>query len=142
MWDNDLDADSDRTLKLNTSIKFFVGLEALEMDNRIRSFLHRYSDIDFKINTEDWTVNFIRTVRYENEKKVIDHIKVSRGEENIFIWCFYLAIAQLAVDEQEQYSWVKYLYIDDLISSLDDNNAIAVASHLAQILKNQMSESK
>jgi wobble nucleotide-excising tRNase len=36
-----------------------------------------------------------------------------------------------------EYAWVKYLYIDDPISSLDDNNAIAVASHLAQLLKNQ-----
>jgi wobble nucleotide-excising tRNase len=33
------------------------------------------------------------------------------------------------------YNWVKYLYIDDPISSLDDNNAIAVASDLAQVLK-------
>ena len=51
------------------------------------------------------------------------------------MWCFYLAVAQLAIDEHESYRWVKYLYIDDPISSLDDNNAIAVASHLAQLLK-------
>jgi hypothetical protein len=44
-------------------------------------------------------------------------------------------VAQLAVDGQEAYNWVKYLFIDDPISSLDDNNAIAVASHLAQLLK-------
>ncbi|NGO91514.1 MAG: AAA family ATPase, partial [Halomonas sp.] len=64
-------------------------------------------------------------------------IKVSRGEENIFVWCFFLAVAELAVDQEEgsPYAWVKYLYIDDPISSLDDNNAIAVASHLAQLLK-------
>lgn len=30
---------------------------------------------------------------------------------------------------------MRYLYIDDPISSLDDHNAIAVASHLAQLLK-------
>src|SRR5690606_15125462 len=35
----------------------------------------------------------------------------------------------------ESYKWVKYIYIDDPISSLDDNNAIAVASDLAQLLK-------
>lgn len=46
----------------------------------------------------------------------------------------FLTIAQLAIDGQEAYSWVKYIYIDDPISSLDDNNAIAVACHLGQIL--------
>ena len=65
----------------------------------------------------------------------VEYMKVSRGEENIFIWCFFLSIAQLAIDEQVSYKWVKYIYIDDPISSLDDNNAIAVASHLAQMLK-------
>lgn len=30
---------------------------------------------------------------------------------------------------------MKYIYVDDPISSLDDNHAIAVASHLAQLLK-------
>jgi hypothetical protein len=64
-----------------------------------------------------------------------DHIKISRGEENIFIWCFFLAVAQLAIEGIPEYSWVKYIYIDDPISSLDDNNVVAVACHLARLLK-------
>ncbi len=63
--------------------------------------------------------------------------KVSRGEENIFIWCIFLAICELTFDGAEAYDWVKYFYIDDPISSLDDNNAIAVASDLAQLLKRE-----
>jgi wobble nucleotide-excising tRNase len=39
------------------------------------------------------------------------------------------------IDGHESYSWVKYIYIDDPISSLDDNNVITVASDLAQLLK-------
>ncbi|MFR0657308.1 anticodon nuclease, partial [Pantoea sp. SIMBA_079] len=71
------------------------------------------------------------------------NIKVSRGEENIFIWCFFLAVVQLAMDpEIEAYRWVKYLYIDDPISSLDEHNAIAVANHLAQLLKRPESSIK
>jgi wobble nucleotide-excising tRNase len=60
---------------------------------------------------------------------------VSRGEENIFIWCIFLAICELSIEGDEAYAWVKFFYIDDPISSLDDNNAIAVASDLAQLLK-------
>lgn len=64
----------------------------------------------------------------------IDNIKISRGEEIIFIWCFFLAIVQLVVTKKNAIQWVKYIYVDDPISSLDDNNVIAVASHLAQLI--------
>ncbi len=131
-WDNDLDGDTRRVLRMNTDSRFFNGLQNLEMENRIRPLLHRYADFDFYINYASWEVTFFK--ERDSEGNPIP-IKVSRGEENIFVWCFFLAVAQLAVDEQETYNWVNYLYIDDPISSLDDNNAIAVASHLAQMLK-------
>jgi AAA domain len=137
-WDNDLEGDSERVLKINASSRFFSGIKELEMENRIRPFLHRYADFDFSIDYEQSTVSFSR----EEQGKLIDNIKVSRGEENIFIWCFFLSIVQLVIDGAEAYSWVKYIYIDDPISSLDDNNAIAVASNLAQLLKNQNSQLK
>ena len=36
---------------------------------------------------------------YEYETRCEGAIKVSRGEENIFIWCFFLAIVELALDD-------------------------------------------
>ena len=135
-WDNDLVSDEQRVLKLNQDSRFFSGLQELEMENRIRPLLRRYADFDFIIDYQHSVVSFTREINGTEGAETVEHIKVSRGEENIFIWCFFLAIAQLAVDQQQTYDWVKYLYIDDPISSLDDNNAIAVASHLAQLLKN------
>lgn len=145
-WDNDLDRNSYRRLTLNAASRFFAGLAELEMDTRIRPLLQRYADFDFRIDYEKWDVVFSRRVKNENyvpgSKKIMqafefydeDHIKVSRGEENIFVWCFFLAIVQLALDGAEAYRWVKYVYIDDPISSLDEHNAIAVGNHLAQLL--------
>jgi len=141
-WDNDLDGDAQRVLGMNTNSRFFDGLQELEMENRIRPLLRRYADFDFFIDYEHATVNFSREVSLGDSTKTIENIKISRGEENIFVWCFFLAVAQLAVDEQEAYQWVKYLFIDDPISSLDDNNAIGVASHLAQLLKGGNSKVK
>jgi hypothetical protein len=46
-----------------------------------------------------------------------------------------MAICERVIDGLETYAWVKYLYIDDPITSLDDNNAIAVASDLAKLLR-------
>lgn len=144
-WDNDLEGDTDRKLRLNAASRFFAGLDALEMDNRIRPLLRRYADFDFRIDTVQWVVTFSRDVRAKNEAGeeatvTLDNIKVSRGEENIFIWCFFLAVAELAIlatEEAEPYAWVRYLYIDDPVSSLDEHNAVNVACHIAKLLKGQ-----
>jgi len=128
-WDNDLNGDTERVLRINSASKFFAGLRELALEDKIFGYLERYASFNFRIDYEQWTVTFYRDDT--------THIKVSRGEENIFIWCIYLAICELAIDGDEAgpYSWVKYLYIDDPISSLDDNNAIAVASDLANLLR-------
>lgn len=133
-WDNDLDNDTERVIKLNSSSRFFSGLNELEMESRIRPLLHRYADFDFSIDYENSSISFSRNELLSGTLQRVDNIKISRGEENIFIWCFFLAIVQLVMDKVESYRWVKYIYVDDPISSLDDNNVIAVASHLAQLM--------
>ncbi len=133
-WDNDLKNDRERVLKINRDSHFFAGLGELEMDTRIRPLLNRYADFDFRIDTTEWEVSFSREVEIDGTLSTVEDIKVSRGEENIFIWCFFLAIVQLVLDGAEAYKWVKYVYIDDPISSLDEHNAITVANHLSQLL--------
>lgn len=127
-WDNDLESDSERRLHINADSKFFKGLKDLALDERIGYYLGRYADFLFDIDYDQWTISF--------RKGDALHIKVSRGEENIFIWCLFMAICERVIDGLETYAWVKYLYIDDPITSLDDNNAIAVASDLAKLLRN------
>lgn len=134
-WDNDLANDRERVLEINKDSRFFAGLGELEMDNRIRPLLDRYADFDFRIDTDKWEVSFSREVQNGDKLETVEDIKVSRGEENIFIWCFFLAIVRLVLDGAEAYKWVKYIYIDDPISSLDEQNAVAVAAHLATMLK-------
>jgi len=126
-WDNDLENDSERRLHINADSKFLKGLKDLALEERIGYYLGRYADFLFDIDYDQWTVSF--------RKDDASHIKVSRGEENIFIWCLFMAICERVIDGAESYQWVKYLYIDDPITSLDDNNAIAVASDLAKLLR-------
>ncbi len=135
-WDNDLEGDSDRKLRINSESHFFDGLAELEMDNRVRPLLQRYVDFDFRIDTDHWFVRFFRPDEPDH------NIKVSRGEENIFVWCFFLAIVQLAMDGAEAYDWVKFIYVDDPISSLDEHNAITVGNHLARFLERKDHEIK
>ncbi|WP_047258680.1 AAA family ATPase [Chromobacterium subtsugae] len=126
-WDNDLDGDEVRQLQLNHRSTFFNGLKDLALDETIAGYLDRYADFDFDIDYETWKVSFRKG---ENE-----NIKISRGEQNIFIWCLFMAICERMLDGHVSYQSNKYLYIDDPISSLDDNNAIAVACDLAKLLR-------
>lgn len=133
-WDNDLESDSERYLNINSQSVFFSGFKDLALEEKIFESLERYADFDFKIDYEQWKIIFNRGDD--------QHIKISRGEQNIFIWCIFLAIIRLVIDGHESYAWVKNIYIDDPISSLDDNNAIAVASDLAKLLKSSVDKIK
>lgn len=143
VWDNDLENNVERSLQINSDSKFFAGFNELPLEERIFSYLQRYATFNFKIDYENWKVIFSKEVANpkfkpdsdEPETIIQDNIKVSRGEENIFIWCVYLAICEVVLDGEEKYAWVKFFYVDDPISSLDDNNTIAVASDLAKLLK-------
>lgn len=135
-WDNDLENDAERYLKVNFDSKFFDVFEEginLDIDNKIRSHFYRYADIDFdKIVRTDGRVAFSK-----GEER---NIKISRGEENLFIWSVFLAICELTLDGDENYNWVKFIYVDDPISSLDENNAIAVTTDLANLVKRAVTE--
>ncbi len=152
-WDNDLENDTTRVLKLNKASNFFIGFRELALEEKIYKYLERYAAFDFRFDYENWNVTFSQGAKnplfgkLEDAPEYIrqDHIKISRGEENIFIWCFYLAICELVLDDVERtgpYKWVDYFYIDDPISSLDDNNAIAVASDLCKLLLPKEEEEK
>lgn len=128
-WDNDLENDEHRVLKLNSNSQFFSSEYGMEMETRIRTFLHRYADFDFSINVSTWEISFSR----EEDGSEVPDIKISRGEERLFIWCFFLAVLQLVFDGDDAYSWVKYVYIDDPISSLDDNNVVSLACNFSKM---------
>lgn len=149
-WDNDLETDRQRVLELNDNSKFFEGLRELEMEVKIGKLLDRYTDFNFYIdydrrkkrdteNDRDHTDQLLRPAvtffreREENGDPI--PIKVSRGEENIFVWCFFLAILQLALDGDPAYEWVEHVYIDDPVSSLDEHNAIVIGNHLVQLYR-------
>ncbi|UBZ10942.1 AAA family ATPase [Leeuwenhoekiella palythoae] len=140
-WNNDLENDRERVLTFNKDSAFFDGLQELEMETRIGGLFQNYVDLNFFINYDDYTVTFSRELIINNSTTTVENIKISRGEENLFIWCFFIAICEIAIDQVNSdedtgaYNWVKYIYIDDPISSLDENKAIAVACDLGRLIK-------
>lgn len=152
-WNNDLQKDKERYLKINETSKFFKGLKGLSLEEKIHSHLDRYAQIDFRIDYSKWRVIFSREIpnpkynpkdphNIEPDTIEQENLKISRGEENIFIFSVFMAICELAIEGHEDYQWVKYIYVDDPISSLDENNAIIVASDLAYLIKHDIKINK
>ncbi len=84
-----------------------------------------------------------RFVQYENPEDGIESVifsmqengdptKISRGEERIFVWCFFLALFEVDgwVDEQDA-----HFFIDDPVSSLDDHNIFVTARAIFDLIK-------
>ena len=119
-WDNDLKGDTNRYLKMIYESRFFAGFTEpkirKKLREKIKKYLNRYADIRSHIHTGRKRIMFSRG----NEK----NIKISRGEQNIFIWCLFLSILELVLEGDESYKDINYIYIDDPISSLDDDNAV------------------
>ena len=149
-WDNDLENDQVRVLEFNQESSFFDGIRELKMQVKIGELLQRYASFNFDIAddrielTPDGkeipappAVIFCRARDAENAPIPI---KISRGKQNVFIWCWFLANVQLVLAGDEAFDWVKYVYIDDPVSSLDEHNAIIVANHLVQLVRESESE--
>ncbi|CAL65655.1 AAA family ATPase [Christiangramia forsetii] len=69
---------------------------------------------------------------YEDENKGIP-IKISRGQEKIFIWCFYLALfdVETFTGDGEQDA---HLFIDDPVSSMDENNIYLTTESIINLI--------
>ncbi|ESK38731.1 hypothetical protein P256_01550 [Acinetobacter nectaris CIP 110549] len=75
-----------------------------------------------------------------------DKIKISKGEESHFIWSIFYTLLDLVIGitnvpelserESNQFDHLQYIYIDDPVSSLDDNHLIELAVGLATLIKN------
>jgi len=141
-WDNDIENDTARGLKINHASRFFDGFKNEPLEPTIDEYLKRYADFDFDFTYQEvqqGKESFFRPVFVSFRKGVESHIKISRGEQNIFIWCIFMAICEQVLKYTGAYPEVKHVYIDDPISSLDDNNAIAVACDLAKLLRRSAS---
>lgn len=143
IWNNDIENDTERVLTFNKDSAFFDGLQELEMETKIGSLFQNYVNLNFIIDYDNYTVTFSRDVLIDGTLETVSNIKISRGEENLFIWCFFIAICEVAIDQVNSsedtgaYNWVQYFYIDDPISSLDENKAISVACDLGNLIKRE-----
>lgn len=150
-WDNDLDADSDRKLKIQpNSFTNWVLREQGQDRNIVENFQLLTNDKLTPQFSEDFTeVRFSFERGNENDT---EFVKISKGEESCFIWSVFfslmeqvvsvLNIAEKEIRETDQYDNLDYIFIDDPVSSLDDTHLIELAVNIAELIKSSTSELK
>lgn len=148
-WDNDLENDNDRKLKLNKNSSFIELIERQGKENEIAERFKEFtsSKIEPNINTSTGEITFSLPT---GDEESVENIKISKGEESIFIWTVFFVlmetiVAELNIDgisdrSTDEFNTIQYIYIDDPISSLDDNHAIDIALELKHIIDSSKNE--
>lgn len=165
-WDNDLENDIEPKLKIqpNTFTNWIFNSQGQDR-NIISNFQHytdekltphfneEYSTRDK--NEKNITVGAFTEITFSYERgndESSGNIKISKGEESNFVWSIFYSlleevIAVLNVAEPsdratDQFDQLDYVFIDDPVSSLDDNRLIELAVNLARLIKSSKSDLK
>lgn len=153
-WDNDLEGDSEPKLKIqpNTYTDWLLALlKDLGQDGNIVKYFQHYTNDkltpSFNADLTEVTFTFERG---DNENS--ETLKISKGEESNFIWSvFYTLLDQVITildvadptdRETNQFDQLEYVFIDDPVSSLDENHLIELAVNLANLIKSSQSNLK
>lgn len=140
VWDNDLD-NGEVNVRLDirkSNLNRFHSLLSEEaISEKLKRFRpgYRFDFISYD-NPEDgiMSVLFYDLVADPEDPNNIAKIprKISRGEERIFVWCFFLALFDVEGWADQQST---HFFIDDPVSSLDDHNIFITASTLFDLIE-------
>lgn len=143
-WDN-----ADYVLKIDTNAWLFKFIQEEGLDRRIIDNFQRLtgSKLEPAFDFAQSQVTFALHTGGEEKPK---NIKISRGEESVFIWSVFYTVLDIAIDtlnepvadrSTEDFNDIQYIVIDDPVSSMDDTRIITVALDLAELIaksKNQL----
>ena len=150
-WDNDLDKDKNRKLIIHpNNFTDWIFKDQGQESNVITHFQHYTNDKLTPSFNEDFNEITFSLERGDDNK--IDNIKISKGEESCLIWCVLFSLIKLVVDtlnepepanrDTNQFDELEYIFIDDPVSSLDENHLIELAINIAELIKSSKSDIK
>jgi wobble nucleotide-excising tRNase len=147
-WDNDLDSDAEPKLKIQPNSFTDWVLKDQGQDLNIVTNFQRYANQKL---TPHFSADFTE-VTFSLERGDDEHsgnLKISKGEESNFIWSIFytlldqvitiLNVAEPTERETNQFDQLEYVFIDDPVSSLDENHLIELAVNLAGLIKSSQS---
>ena len=139
VWDNDPENDEagvQLEIRKSSLNRFHSSLTEDDIRDKLNRFRPNYRfDFIFHDNLEDGikSVMFFHEVADSEDPSNIIKVplKISRGEERIFIWSFFLALFEVEGWADERSS---HFFIDDPVSSLDDHNIFITASTIYDLI--------
>jgi len=158
-WDNDLESDAEPKLKIQPNSFTDWILQEQGQDRNIITNFQRYANDkltprfneEYKVKDKDdkeITVKAFSEVTFSLERgndERSGNLKISKGEESNFVWSIFytlleqvigiLNVAEPGERETNQFDQLEYVFIDDPVSSLDENHLIELAVDLAQLIK-------
>jgi hypothetical protein len=147
VWDNDAE-NNEANIQLDIRRSSLNRFHSSLSEDDIRDKLNRYRpNYRFEFipheNPEDGikSVLFFYEAADPNDPNNIAKvpIKISRGEERIFVWCFFLALFEVEGWADQQSS---HFFIDDPVSSLDDHNIFITASTFFDLIEEHYEKRK
>lgn len=143
-WDNDLDADSNRKLKIQPNGFTDWVLRDQGQETNITKYFQHYTNDKLTPTFNDNYSEIVFSIDTGDDNSIGD-IKISKGEESCFIWCVFFSILKQAIDvltehaepqerETDLFDALKYIFIDDPVSSLDENHLIELAVNIADLV--------
>lgn len=148
-WDNDLHGDTERKLVIQQNRYTQWALKDQGQELNATKHFQRYTNSKLTPVFDP----LFKEVRFNldtGDQGTLKNIKISKGEESNFIWSiFYSVIEQIvsSLSEPEggsagQFAHLEYIFIDDPVSSLDENHLIQSAVDLARLIKSDCSDLK
>lgn len=139
VWDNDEpnnNANIVLTINKSSISKHHYLLNEIQIREKLEPYNPRY---DFYFNPHDNPEDGIKSITFFLEGEEDTPIKISRGEERIFIWCFFLALFDVEgwADQQNE-----HFFIDDPVSSLDDHNIFVTALTIFNLIEKHLDKRK
>ncbi len=158
-WDNDLEADAEPKLKIQPN-SFTDWILRRGEDQNIISNFQRY--VNDKLTPSFKEEDIVKEGKKTGEKTYPEvsfsldtgtertgNIKISKGEESNFVWSIFYTLLEELVSildqpdpskrDDNQFDQVEYVFIDDPVSSLDDNHLIELAVNLSTLIKSSES---
>lgn len=143
-WQNDAEnmGEQIRLMVLPSSLnQYHSALDETKLNEKLSMYKPKF---DYKFNYyKDDAAKGIESISFfpqtDEKDDDIDAIKISRGEEQIFIWCFFLTLFDINGWTGEQNT---HFFIDDPVSSLDEHNIFITASTLMDLIDNHYEDRK
>ena len=142
VWDNDIKNEGEN-IRLTVHQSSLSRLHAGLNEGNIHAKLKPYRvNFDFRFVMHQDVEKGIESISFfptGTQPGEVLAMKISRGEERIFVWCFFLAMMEVG-DWLERQSC--HIFIDDPVSSLDDHNIFVTASTLYDLIEKYFDKRK